>query len=256
MKIMSSVSKPMSTSFEGSPTDPKLDLVRSSNPEEPEPSNPSMENLILHNYDQSEELQKNYLNYLYQKKNILNQDLMEAKKKMIEIHKNSLSSFNLFHPYIEIGILFCNSMMNLYLGFSPHHSLSKTVAICTSFIGFSITGLKIVNIEIPEYIPQSYMTIFNVYMAYKNPKDTFTYIRSFLQTLPAISKFIYDIDNNSMCSEEALAQKTIQVIEQDLKNLTVEISRAMKMIETKRKLYSMTTDYTQLYNRMAAIPAG
>lgn len=215
----------------------------------------SMEKLMLDNYDKSEESQKSYLNYLYQKKNILNHDLMEAKKKMIDIHKNSLSTFNLFHPYIEIGVLFCNSMLNLYLGFSPNHSLSKTVAICTSLIGFSITGLKIVNIEIPKYIPQSYMTIFNVYMACKNPKDTFTYIRSFLLTLPAISQFIYDIDNNSMCSQEALAQKTIQVIEQDLKNLTVEISRAMKMIQTKQKLYSMTTDYTQLYNRMAAIPA-
>lgn len=251
----------MSISFGESPTvqsttDLKLDLVRPSDLEELQPSNPSMENLILHNYDQSEELQKSYLTYLYQKKNILNQDLMKAKKKMIEIHKNSLSNFNLFHPYIEIGILFCNSMMNLYLGFSPHPSLSKIGAACTSLVGFSITGLKMINIEIPEYIPQSYMTIFNVYMACKNPKDTFTYIRTFLQTLPAISKFICDIDNNSMCSEEALAQKTIEVIEQDLKNLTVEISRAMKMIETKRKLYSMTTDYTQLYNRMAAVPAG
>lgn len=48
MKIMSSVSNPMNMSLE--------------------PSNLSMENLILENYDQSEELQKSYLNYLYQKK--------------------------------------------------------------------------------------------------------------------------------------------------------------------------------------------
>lgn len=236
MKIMSSVSNPMNMSLKS--------------------SNPLIGDLILENYYQCEELQKDYLDYLDQKKNILNQELMEAKKKMIEIHKNSLSTFNLFHPYIEIGILFCNSMMNLYLGFSPYYFLSKAVAICTSLIGFSITGLKIVNIEVPEYISQSYMTIFNVYMAYMNPKDTFTYIRSFLQTLPAISEFVYDIDNNSMCSEEALAQKTIQVIQQDLTNLTVQISRAMKMIETKRKLYSIITDYNRLYDGMAAVPAG
>lgn len=261
MEIISSISKPMITHVEETPivkdfTDPTVGFVSTDPGEGLESSNLSMESLILNNYDQSEELQKNYLNYLYQKKNLLNKDLMEAKDKIIEIHKNSASPLSLFHPYIETGILLCNSMMNLSLGLSLDRTLSKIVAVSTSLLGFSMAGLKMIEVEIPKYIPQSYMTIFNIYMAYKNPKDAFTYIRTFLQILPSISQFSYDIDNNSMCSEEALAQKTIQVIEQDLKNLTLEISRAMKMIETKRKLYSMTTDYTQLYNRMAAIPAG
>lgn len=231
------------------------DLVHPSDLQELEKPDLSMQDLLLNSFAQSEELQKNQINYLYEKQSELTQNLMKEKKKIIELHKNSDSTLSLWQPTIDLALPFCTSIIALYLGFSSDHSLSKIPAICTSIIGFAITGLKLTDIEIPNYIPRSYMAIFNLYMAYMNPKDTLTYILTFLQTLPVISEFVYNIDNNYMCSEEALAQKAIQTIERDLKNVTIEISRVMKIIGEKRKVFSITTDYTQLQHQIAAIGA-
>lgn len=231
------------------------DLVHPSDLQELEKPDLSIQGLMLDTFTQSEELQKNQINYLYEKQAKLTQNLMREKKKIIELHKNSHATLSLWQPTIDLALPFCTSIIALYLGFSPDYSLSKIVAICTSIIGFAITGVKLTNIEIPNYIPRSYMAIFNLYMAYMNPTDSLTYITTFLQTLPVISEFVYNIDNNYMCSEEALAQKTIQAIERDLKNVAIEISRVMKIIGEKRKVFSITTDYTQLQHQIAAIGA-
>lgn len=231
----------------------KPDLVHPSDLQEMKKPNLSMQNLLVNAFRQSEESQKNYINYLYEKQSKLTQYMMQEKKKVIEFHKNSDSTMSLWQPTIDIVLPFCTSIIALYLGFSPVYSLSKIPAICTSLIGFAIAGLKMAGIEIPNYIPGCYMAIFNLYMAYMNPENIVIYITTFLQTLPIISEFAYSIDNNSIASDEALAKKAIQLIDRDLKNVTLEISRAMKMIAEKRKFFPITTEYIQLQNQIAAI---
>lgn len=220
-----------------------------------EKPNLSMQNLLLTAFSQSEEYQKEQINYLYDKQSHLIQLMSQQKQKIIELHKNSNSVMSSWQSTIDIALPLCSSVIALYLGFSPAYPLSKIPAICMSILGFSIAGLKMGNVAVPNSIPASHMAICNIYMAYMNPSDTLTYITTFLQTLPLLSEFACNIDNNSICSDEALAQKMIKNIDRELKQVTLEISRAMKMIAEKRKFFSITTDYTQLQSQIAAIGA-
>ena len=76
---------------------------------------------------------------------------------------------------------------------------------------------------------------------------------NFLQVFPTISEFVSKLEQNSMGSEEALAQRVIKSIDQELKNVAIEISRMIKMMSENKKFFSITTDYNQLQRQIAGI---
>lgn len=248
--------KPISDSYiSPEPVYSNPELIPPSKLQEDEKPDLSMQHLLLDAFAQSEGAQETHIKYLYEKQAVLTKALREAKKKMIELHKNSDKGPSLLQPTIDIVLPLCISVIALYLGFSPDYSLSKPAALSTSIIGFAIAGLKMAHIEIPSILSSCYIAIFNLYMAYTDLSNTLLYITTFLQTLPILSDVFYTVDNNSFRSEQILAQKTIKKIDSDLKNVTAEISRAMKMIAEKGKFFSMTNDYTQLQNHIARIGA-
>lgn len=216
---------------------------------------PSMQSLLLNAFSQSEECQRSQITHLYEKQSQLIESMLEQKQKLVELHKNSNSLTNSWQSIMDIALPLCSGIIALYLGFSPAYSLSKIPAICTSIVSFSIAGLKAAEVPLPSYISTGHAALCNLYMAYINPRDILTLVANFLQIFPLVSKFACEIDKNSVCSDEILAQKIIQKINRELKNVSAEISHSMKMIAEKKKFFSITTDYNQLQNHIAAIGA-
>lgn len=217
--------------------------------------NLSMQKLLLDALSQSEEYQQSQITHLYEKHSKLIESMLEQKQKIVDLHKSSNFLKNSCQSIIDIAFPLCSGIIALYLGFSPIYSLSKIPAICTSLVGFSIAGLKIAEVSIPGYISTCHMALCNLYMAYVTPKDIVTLVTNFLQILPLASKFACEIENNAICSDEILAQKIIQKINRELNNVSAEISHTMKLIAEKKKFFSITTDYNQLQNQIAAIGA-
>ncbi|MGL4348569.1 MAG: hypothetical protein ACRCSV_03835 [Chlamydiales bacterium] len=230
----------------------KPNLVHPSDLQEIEKPNLSMKELLIDAFDRSQKMQESQIKYLYEKQEKLTEALLEAKKKMVDLNKSSDSTLNFLKPTItDIALPLCISIIALYLGFSFEDPLSKISAICTSIIGFSIAGLKMIGTEIPKYMPSGFIAIFNLYIIFMNPTSIFSYITTFLQTVPVITNSFYTIHNNSICSDQVLAKKAIKNIDAELKKVSTDISRAIKMISAKGKFFSMTTDYTQLQNKIA-----
>lgn len=216
---------------------------------------PSMQNLLLNALSQSEEYQSSQINHLYEKQSKLIESMLEQKQKIVDLHKSSSSMTSSWQSIIDIALPLCSGIIALYLGFSPVYSLSKISAICTSIISFSSAGLKIAEVSMPGYISTCHIALCNLYLAYMNPKETLTLVTNFLQIFPLASKFACEIDKNSICSDEILAQKIIQKINRELKNVSAEISHTMKLVAEKKKFFSITTDYNQLQTQIAAIGA-
>lgn len=215
----------------------------------------SMQNLLLEALSQSEEYQKSQIDHLYEKQSKLIESMLEQKQKIVALQKSSNSLTNGWQSIMDVALPLSSGIIALYLGFSPAYSLSKIPAICTSFVGFFIAGFNLAEVPLPGYISTCHMALCNLYMAYVNPEDTLTLVTNFLQIFPLISQFASEIDNNSICSDEILAQKIIQKINRELKNVSAEISHTMKMIAEKKKFFSITTDYNQLQTQIAAIGA-
>lgn len=215
----------------------------------------SMQNLLLDALSQSEEYQQSQIKHLYEKQSKLIKSMLEQKQKIVDLHKSSNSLGNTWQSIMDVALPLSSGIIALYLGFSPAYALSKIPAICTSLVGFSIAGLSFAEVPVPGYISTCYMALCNLYMTYINPKDTLTLITNFLQIFPLVSQFSSEIDRNSICSDEILAQKIIQNINRELKNVSAEISHTMKMIAEKKKFFSITTDYNQLQTQIAAIGA-
>lgn len=221
----------------------------------PESPNLSLQKLLITAFTQSEEYQAGQIEYLQQKQSNLIHSILQQKQKIIDIHNISHSNMGTWQSIVDIGLPLCSSIISLYLGFSPAYSLSKISAICTSFVGFAIAALKINNVSVPSAVPICHTAICNIYMAYINPQDMLTQVINFLEIVPTISEFACNIDNNSVSSDEIVAQKVIQTINRELTNVTGEISRAMQMISEKKKLFSTINDCQHLQNQIAAIGA-
>lgn len=215
----------------------------------------SMQNLLSDALSQSEEYQQSQIEHLYEKQSKLIESMLEQKQKIVDLHKTSNSLTNNWQSIMDIALPLSSGIIALYLGFSPAYSLSKIPAICTSLVSFAIAGLNFAEVPVPGYISTCHMTLCNLYMAYMNPKDTLALVTNFLQIFPLVSQFASDIDKNSICSDEILAQKIIQKINQELKTVAAEISHTMKMIAEKKKFFSIATDYNQLQTQIAAIGA-
>lgn len=221
----------------------------------PQSSNPSLQKNLITAFTQSEKYQDQQIDYLQQKQSNLIHSILEQKQKIIELHNTSHSNISTWMSTMDIALPLFNSIIALYLGFSPIYSFSKIPAICTSLVGFAIAGLKMRDIALPSAVPTCYMTICNIYIAYINPKDTITQVANLLQMFPVISEFVSNIDHNSMSSDEIIAQKVIQTINRELTHVAGEISRAIQMISEKKNLFSTMNDYEYLQNRIAAVGA-
>ena len=200
----------------------------------------SMQELVLDGLAEFEEYTRNKLNYLHNKQSILMKSMLDQKQKISELHQASQSLGSKWKSIVDIALPLCSGIIALYLGFSPDYSLSKVAAICASTVGFSIAALQLTKIPLSDFITTGYMTLFNLYMAFIHPTNILTLVMNFLQVFPTISEFVSKLEQNSMGSEEALAQRVIKSIDQELKNVAIEISRMIKMMSENKKFFSIT----------------
>lgn len=218
-----------------------------------EDSSSSMEQLLVNGQAASEEYMRDTIKYLYDKQSILMRYMLQQKQKINELQQSSHSMSNQWASILDIALPLCSGIIAIYLGFSPDYSLSKLAAICSGVVGFSIAGLQLGKVPLANSISNVYMTLFNLYMAYINPRDILTLVTNFLQLFPIISGFVSNVDQNSIQSEEALAQKAIKCIDLELKKVATEISRMVKMMAENKRFFSITTDYNQLQGQITGM---